>query len=117
MDMWKSVATKLVAGHGWRASAGTALALKSYATAVGPKDAQAYLVRSGDGRFVLTATYYSEGRDVLSTVRVPTDVTMEDEHLDLAVKAFSAEIDARVADTYAVRLLGMGGAGVTGTQA
>lgn len=81
-------------------------AIKVYATAVGPKEAHAYLrFRKDETTATLSGTYCSEGRNALSTCwrELPLDQT---EGLADAVRRFAADVDHCVADTYAVRLLG-----------
>lgn len=92
--------------HGWTPGNGTAIASKTYQTAVGPKCAHAYLVDFGanaESR-ILTGDYQSEGRNCLSTtfVFIPKTVGVND--LPSLVAKFAAEVDAAVADTYAMRL-------------
>lgn len=84
---------------------GAPIARKTFRTAVGPKEAQAYLESWDEGRFVLTGQYYSEGQNVLATLRLSLDETMDGAQLDRLVQQFVGEVDSTVADTYAVRLL------------
>lgn len=93
--------------QGWSAEIFTAIASKNDATAVGTKQAHAYLEsgRSSDPNLVLKGVYYSKGRNVLEprSVLIPkassVDVAIE------LTRVFAASVDERVAQTYAVRLL------------
>lgn len=92
----------LLAQHGWTPFAsGAALASKLYDTAVGPKEAQAYLSRSGqdDPNQTLSVTYYSEGRSVMAQVLVPK--AAEAAQVERLVAQFAREADAAVDSTYA----------------
>lgn len=95
----------LVAG-GWSAFDGPALATKSFETAVGDKEAVAWLQDWGkDSKsYTLYGEYQSEGRNALATssVLIPKDAT-PDETRSL-VAQFVSHADEAVADTYAARL-------------
>lgn len=107
MDIRHAVAQHLAAIGGWAIGQGTAVASKMYDTAVGPKEAQIYLMR-GTARFTLTGQYYSEGRNALEAVMVLIEPTIGDEQLREMVEQFAGKVDAAVAATYAARLLGLG---------
>lgn len=80
-------------------------ATKVYATAVGPKEAHAYVRFASDRPTAcLSGEYWSEGRNTLSTCSqaIPLEPI---EALEVAVQAFSNEVDRKVADTYAMRLV------------
>lgn len=84
-----------------------ALGTKIYHTAVGQKEAIAYLVPSdGDsGRF--QASYDSEGRNVLSALRASWKAISYAESAAVLAKLaaeFDAEVDAEVSQTYAMRI-------------
>lgn len=96
----------LLLAHGWELVAGgTALATKSYATAVGPKEGQVYLSRSAadDPNQTLSGHYYSEGRNVMPGTLIPK--AADAATLERLVAQFAREADAAVADSYAARLL------------
>lgn len=106
MNMSQSISQRLTCHSGWVPMRDDApLAFKMFQTAVGPKQAQAYLESWGAGRFVLTGQYYSEGQNVLATLRLSLDETMDGAQLDGLVQQFVRKVDSTVADTYAVRLL------------
>lgn len=94
---------------GWSVSGGGPIALgtKTYLTAVGEKEAIAYLAPSGNDAAFFQATYISEGNNVLSTIRAGWKVitfTESDSELAELAAAFSAEVDTEVSQTYAMRL-------------
>lgn len=96
----------LLLAHGWElVPGGTALASRSYATAVGPKVGQVYLSRSaeGDANETLSGHYYSEGRNVMPSVLIPK--AADAATLERLVAQFAREADAAVAGSYAARLL------------
>jgi len=94
-------------GLGWIGSDGTALASKSYQTAVGNKEALAYLADYGKNsdNFLLTGEYWSEGRNCLSTVLIAVPKSAALETIPELVMQFAMETDKAVAGTYAARLL------------
>lgn len=94
-------------GFGWIGSDGTALARKSYQTAVGCKEALAYLADYGkdSDNYLLTGEYWSEGRNCLSTTIVPVPKSVVLETIPELVMQFALEADKSVAETYAARLL------------
>ncbi len=81
-------------------------ARKSYPTAVGPKEAIAYLRdhRDTSDCILLTAEYQSEGRNVLSTIYVSINNGAGDA-ISSKVALFSSEVDETVSKTYAAKLL------------
>lgn len=82
--------------HGWVATDGAAIATKTYPTAVGPREAWVYL--SGQ---LLTATYWSEGRN--ATASAATVLSDGPRQQGLIAK-FCADVDALVCQTYAAAL-------------
>lgn len=105
----KSKLAALLAERGWDplSGSGLAIATKPYQTAVGVKEAIAYLVPSNEGGCHFQASYASEGRNVLSTIRAGwKEMTYAEDAAELETRAaeFTAEVDAIVADTYAMRL-------------
>ena len=101
-----AIVAQLVAA-GWTAlERSTAIAIKTYDTAVGQKDAHVYIADFGPGErnYVLQGEYYSEGSNVLSAngVLIPKDA-------DLATAAalterFAAGAERDVLASYAARL-------------
>lgn len=62
---------------------------------------------SGDEVAFFQASYQSEGRNVLSTIRAgwkPLSFAESDDELETLAGAFASEVDAEVANTYAMRL-------------
>lgn len=95
---------------GWVTGLGTiALGTKTYQTAVGEKEAIVYLIPSMEGeQAYFRAEYTSEGNNVLSTLRAgwkPIGRLDSDEELAARALALANEIDAEVAQTYAMKLL------------
>lgn len=106
MSHIQSIATALTA-HGWNTTdlEKWGSATKVFATAVGPKEAHAYLrLAASEPRANLSGEYWSEGRNVLSTCThaVPLD---DEAALIGAVNAFALEADRQVKESYAARLL------------
>jgi hypothetical protein len=92
---------------GWRKEPGPAIASKSYPTAVGYKTAWVYLKDFGpeNDNFLLTGTYYSEGRNCLESTSRPVFKTAQDDKAVASLaEAFACEADAQISQTYAVKL-------------
>ena len=92
--------------NGWNIfdSPHVALSFKMYDSAVGNKEAHAYL--SGDQyNWRLSGLYLSQGRNILETesVLIPKDSNTHQLH-DLCFK-FVQNIESAIANSYAVRLL------------
>lgn len=80
---------------------------KTYQTAVGEKEAIAYLAPTGEDAAYFNASYESEGRNVLSNLRTGwKPITSADScaQLESLTVSFSAEVDQVVSQTYAMRL-------------
>lgn len=103
----ESRVTAALESLGWQKSNGSAIARKAYDTAVGKKEALAYLydVRSETGCFKIQGEYWSEGSDALSTGYVYIWDSSTDEIIQSKALLFSSIVDAEVAQTYAARLL------------
>lgn len=107
----KSKISDRLAALGWDTTevGPIALGTKAYQTAVGEKRAIAYLAPSGESAAYFQASYESEGRNVLSTIRAgwkPITHGESDEELSALAAAFAAEVDEVVSKTYAMRLAG-----------
>lgn len=105
----KAKIAALLEARGWvpATGAGIAICTKAYQTAVGTKEAIAYLAPSGDEVAFFQASYQSEGRNVLSTIRAgwkPLSFAESDDELETLAGAFASEVDVEVANTYAMRL-------------
>lgn len=91
---------------GWSASKGWAIATKPVKTAVGEKDAAAYLADYGPQEpLALSGDYYSEGRNALGSAMVLLPRDANREQLEALVKKFAESADSLIDNTYAVRLL------------
>jgi len=84
----------------------TALARKLYLTAVGYKQALVYLEDWPNSNVaVLTGDYWSEGRNILESLRETISVEADGETICRQVDRFVAQLDAKVAESYAMKLL------------
>lgn len=96
-----------LAAAGWTAlEQSTAIAIKTYETAVGPKDAHAYLADFGPGEanYVLRGEYYSEGSDVLSACGVLIPKNANPAVVRTLAERFAAGAEQAVLESYAARL-------------
>lgn len=105
-NLISGMVAQLVA-EGWKAEDGTAIASKTYATAVGPKQAHAYVQDFGptSENVVLAGDYQSEGRNILEPHGVLVPRSAEGGVLSALVQKFVRDADDTVADSYAARLL------------
>jgi hypothetical protein len=102
-----AVIVPALVAHGWTAiDGGTAVARKVYPTAVGPKEALAFVTRSADGdpNRTLSGQYWSEGNNVIRSVLLPKSAT--EEALRALGAEFASQADQSVGQSYAARLLG-----------
>ena len=83
----------------------SAVAKKEYRTAVGIKEAIAFLEAGDEGARRLIAQYYSKGNNVLSTTTARFTPDWSPEVVESGASRFAAEVDDVISDTYAVRLL------------
>ena len=92
--------------YGWRLNNGSALAVKTFKTAVGDRDAFVYLADCGkDSReFMLQGDYQSEGRNHLDPHPILFAKTSTPEEIQNAASRFAVLVDAVIANTYAMRL-------------
>lgn len=102
-----AIVAQLVAA-GWTAmERSTAIAIKTYDTAVGPKDAHVYLADFGpsETNYVLQGEYYSEGSNALSArgILIPKDA--DPKAAKTLTEHFATGAEAAVLDSYAARLL------------
>lgn len=106
-DTLKQTLAQCLANLGWSTDTGTAVASKYYATAVGDKQALAYLqdFDRESTNLLLTGSYWSEGRNALEAtmVSIPRDANAE--QAKAVAEQFARLADATVAETYAARLL------------
>lgn len=92
---------------GWQVVDSTALASKSFDTAVGVKQAFAYLKDFGpdNASVLLQGDYLSEGRNALEPWGTLIARDASPEQLAALVAKFAQENDAAVGQSYAARLL------------
>lgn len=111
-DRLKAEVSQLLGRHGWDGLPwpGAAIAAKTYETAVGERGALVYFscTDGAEGRYVLTATYHSEGRNALSTIWEAIGKDDAGEKTKGTVARFTAQIEEAVSQTYAVRLRALG---------
>ena len=109
MDIHPNLKAEVVAelvALGWTASGYTAIASKTYRTAVGPKEAHVYLAGENTDwdNCWLAGDYQSEGRNILSRgLLIPKNAdtaTVRD-----LIRRFAADADLLVSQSYAARLL------------
>lgn len=95
---------------GWTAAGSTAIATKTYNTAVGPKTALAYLGDFGPDAesMSLTGDYQSEGRNILEPHGMLLPKAAGHDLVRMLVTRFSVGVDAAVGQSYAARLLAIG---------
>lgn len=104
-DQIAEIITTTLLANGWTPSRGFALAIKTFETFVGPREAFAYL-SSGDGyNYTIQGDYQSEGRNALSTAGVLIPVDSNAEKVRIFAEAFIKNADTDVGETYAMRLL------------
>ena len=104
----RDLVVEALAAAGWVANpGGTALALKQYETAVGIKEAQAYLgnLPSSVDNASLDGQYWSEGRNVLESAVVLIPKNADGEQVRSLATQFADQADTAVLQSYAARLL------------
>ena len=98
-----SIVLSILETHGWKLEDGTAIASKEYISAVGFKQALVY--STGDGTYyTVSANYQSKGNNILSTTSVFIQIPLNTYEVQELAATFAKEIDAIVAESYAVRL-------------
>lgn len=90
----------------WSPLNSTAVALKKYMTAVGVKEAHAYLADFGpnEDNYLLTGQYDSEGSNVLATSTVLIPKTASEDVIRERVAEFARKAEHAVLESYAARL-------------
>lgn len=93
--------------RGWKVLPGPAFASKTFATAVGPKDAVLWLTRRVDqvGNRSLSGEYQSEGRNILGGCLQIVHEAADASAVNATTARFVDAVEAEIADSYAVRLL------------
>lgn len=104
----KQAVTLQLQMFGWvpeKGVAANAAGRKTYKTAVGDRDAIAWLAHSASDNDVrLTGEYWSEGRNCLSTLFIHIPYTASDELIGEKVSYFAKQVDEQVSESYAARL-------------
>lgn len=104
----KTLVLQVLARHGWTLTSGTAVATKTFETAVGPRTALAYLYfnrRPDEPNWSLHGDYVSEGRNCLECEGVLLPKSAPAPELEELVTKFCQQADTAVLATYAARLL------------
>ena len=83
----------------------TAIAYKSFKTAVGEKVAHVYLTRGDEYNRTLQGDYRSEGRNILEPRCQLIPFTANAAEVKTLVFAFISSIEAAIAESYAVKLM------------
>ena len=104
----QKLAVKRLAAQGWVSDRLlTHVLSKEYASAVGNKRASARVDRSGTG-YWLSGEYWSEGGNILSCCSRTIPSSTDKEAVNSLVDAFLVDIEKRISESYAVRLLAFG---------
>ncbi|AVO43564.1 hypothetical protein [Simplicispira suum] len=92
--------------HGWSVTDFVGVAVRVIETVTGPKEAQAYLLKvAPQGPFVLSGTYYNEGRNVLARVMIPIRRLAAQNEIDAAAQSFARQCDAIIGNSSDVQIL------------
>jgi len=105
IDAMRAAVTFHLVAAGWTESDGSAVAVKTFDSAVGPKEAFAYFnAWPSEANAALAGDYRSEGSNILENcdVLLPKDST--DEQLGQLVQSFVAGTEHKISESYAVRL-------------
>lgn len=107
MEQQNQQIADLLTQRGWTMLPGPAFASKSFATAVGPKEALLWVSRRVDqvGNRSLTGEYQSEGRNILGGCFQIVHETADLASVTEKASRFVDAVEAQIADSYAVRLL------------
>ena len=82
-----------------------AIAYKMFATAVGEKVAHVYVSRGDGVHQTLFGEYISEGRNIVENRGKLIPLFITDDLLKPLVESFIADVEAAIADSYAVKLM------------
>jgi hypothetical protein len=99
------IVAEVLAERGWELAHGAAIGRKVFKTAVGDKDAHAYLSIGDIYAVSLNGEYWSEGKNVLGIASELVPLTATAEEVCGITERFAASVDYWVALTYAVRAL------------
>ena len=80
------------------------VASKDYDTAAGGRTAVLYCRQNSDGDHVLTGSYWSEGRDALSTCWAVLRPGADEAAVASEIERFAAEAEKTIGQTYAMRI-------------
>lgn len=102
----RNAARAAVEAAGWRME-GDLIAEKQFDSAVGPKKALIWIGRGADqvGNFSVTGEFWSEGRNILEPRGLILNVDTPAEKVAGLVERFTQDLEAKIQDSYAVRLL------------
>lgn len=101
----RDIVAQALLAKGWSVSNSTAIALKSYDTAVGKKEAHAYVSQGDAYHITLFGAYYSEGRNILEPSGQLISILADEATVRAAAEFFAASVDNAVVTSYAGRLL------------
>ncbi|MDT8992763.1 hypothetical protein RQP54_17960 [Curvibacter sp. APW13] len=106
-DVCANIVRSALQHYGWAPCDGVAIASKTFATAVGPKVALAYLQNYGKDtqNYHLAGDYQSEGSNILEAQFVLLPKTASESTLKDLAKQFATNVAKTVAASYAGRLL------------
>lgn len=89
---------------GWTPFGGPAIAVKSFDTAVGAKEAVAWLSKGDEYNRTLSGDYHSEGRNALEACGVLIPVDADADTVRRLAQQFVEKVDSTVVQTYAAKL-------------
>ncbi len=101
----RAIIVKVLAEHGWTVLTSPALGGKTFVTAVGEKEALAYLTAGDEFNRTIQGDYQSEGRNALSSNGVLISKDADDAEVARLAAVFAVGADKAVGETYAMRLL------------
>lgn len=91
--------------NGWKSFGGSAIAVKEFQTAVGMKEAQAYL-SDGDGiNRTLSGAYETAGHDALANCSVLIPVDASEQTVSILTSKFCQYAEDAIEQSYAVNVL------------
>lgn len=107
MEQQNQQIAEVLTQRGWTMLPGPALASKTFATAVGPKDAILWLSRCGDsvGNRTLYGEYQSEGSNILGWCGQIVHESADARAVTAIATRFVDAAEKQIGDSYAVRLL------------
>lgn len=98
------IITQVLVECGWTAYSGPAIGVKFFVTAVGIKQAEAYLSKGDEFNRTLSGEYQSEGRNAMSASGVLIPVNADAGMVRRLAQQFAKQVDSAVAESYAARL-------------